>query len=302
MKPSPYVVTGATSRTGSVVANALLDAGLPVRVLGRSLDRLKPLAERGAEPLAVDPLDSRGLRRALAGAEAAYVMLQPNYIPDSPDFRGFQDRVVDALGAALDGSGVRRAVTLSSWGADKPSGNGPVAGLHHLEKRMEQVEGLSVVHLRAGYFMENTLGQIGVIHARGVAASPFRPEVEMPMVATRDIGAAAARLLMDGEFTGHAAREFQGQRDLSMAGATAVIGRSLGRPELAYEQDCLDRFRAELAAAGCAPNVVELMVEVVEAINSGWIRTLEPRSEDNTTPTSFEAFVQGQWLPRYGAQ
>ncbi len=61
-------------------------------------------------------------------------MVQPNYIPDSPDFPAHQRAIVDAMTAALASAGVRRVVALSSWGADKPAGTGPVVGLHHLEQ------------------------------------------------------------------------------------------------------------------------------------------------------------------------
>jgi hypothetical protein len=58
---------------------------------------------------------------------------------------------------------VAHAVTLSSVGADKPDKTGPVVGLRKMELRLAQVPRLNALHLRAGYFMENTLAQIGII-------------------------------------------------------------------------------------------------------------------------------------------
>jgi hypothetical protein len=51
-------------------------------------------------------------------------MMPPNIA--SPDFRAFQDRVTDAIAAALKSAGVSHLVTLSSIGADKPEKTGPV--------------------------------------------------------------------------------------------------------------------------------------------------------------------------------
>ncbi|NWD78720.1 epimerase, partial [Pseudomonas gingeri] len=44
-----YVITGATSRTGSQIARRLLAAGQPVRVIGRSAERLQGFVDLGAE-------------------------------------------------------------------------------------------------------------------------------------------------------------------------------------------------------------------------------------------------------------
>jgi len=244
-------------------------------------------------------MDEAGLTRALAGARAAYVMLQPNYIKDSRDFRTFQVRLVAAIGTAVERSGIGHVVSLSSWGADKADGTGPVAGLHELEQRFDRIEGLNVLHLRVGYFMENTLSQAETIRARGTAAGPFRPDVKMPMIATRDVGDAAAEALIALDFEGKQARELLGQRDLSMSEPAAVIGKAIGRPGLAYVQDSEERVRAELLAAGFSPNVVGLVLEVASLINSGHLRALEPRSARNTTATSFEAFVFEEFVPLF---
>ena len=90
-------------------------------------------------------------------------MMPPNIA--SPDYRGLQNRVVDAIATALRSADVTHVVTLSSIGADKTEKTGPVVGLHNLEQQLNGIEQLNVLHLRAGYFMENTLAQIGIIRS-----------------------------------------------------------------------------------------------------------------------------------------
>ena len=46
-----YAVIGATGNTGRVVAEDLLAAGQPVRVIGRTEDRLAPFVERARQQL-----------------------------------------------------------------------------------------------------------------------------------------------------------------------------------------------------------------------------------------------------------
>jgi hypothetical protein len=42
-----------------------------------------------------------------------------------------------------------------------------------------------------------------------------------------------------------------------------------------------------------------LMMEMVEALNSGHMRALEPRTPRNTTPTSYETFVAEEFVPAF---
>jgi uncharacterized protein YbjT (DUF2867 family) len=290
-----YVVTGATGNTGRVVANRLLDAGKKVRVISRNKNHLKPLVDRGAEPFVGELSDGDGLTSAFAGAEAVYAMIPPN--ATSGDYRAEQRRVAEAIAGALAQSAVKHAVALSSIGADKDTGTGPVAGLHEFEKRLSQIEGLNVVYLRAGYFMENTLGQPAAIRAMGKMAGPLRGDLKLPFIATQDIGAAAAELLLRLGFSGKQPRELLGQRDLSYDETAQIIGNAIGKPDLEYIQLSGEQMKPVLVQAGMSPNIAGLILEMSEALNSGHMRPLEPRSSQNTTPTSFETFVAEHFQP-----
>ena len=295
-----YVVTGATGNTGNVVAKALLSRGEKVRVIGRTAERLKALAAEGAEPFAADLTDTAGVTKAFAGAKAVYVMLPPN--PANSDYRSFQNRVTDAIVAALRSTGVTHAVTLSSIGADKPDKTGPVEGVHYLEQQLNCIDALNVLHLRAGYFMENTLAQIGIIQKMGMAVGPLRPDLKLPMVATRDIGEAAADVLLSLDFRQKQTRELLGQRDISMNEVAQSIGSAIGKPGLRYIQAPDEQVRPALVQLGMSSNVAGLILEMSAALNSGHMRALEQRSAKNTTPTSYETFVREEFLPRYGGE
>jgi hypothetical protein len=78
-----------------------------------------------------------------------------------------------------------------------------------METKLNQIKGLNVLHLRAGYFMENTLVQAGIIKNLGTMAGPIDAELRLPMIATKDIGAAAAEALLKLDFKGPQTRELQ---------------------------------------------------------------------------------------------
>ncbi len=295
-----YVILGATGNTGSVVANALLGKKKKVRVVGRDNQKLAAFTSRGAEAFTANVTDEKALNRAFAGAEAVYAMIPPDLTNEN--YRGFQSQASEAIATALEKEGVKHVVALSSFGADKPDKTGPIAGLHELESKLNSIKGLNVLHLRAGYFMENTLPQVGIIRSFGTMSGPVEAEVPLPMIATRDIGAAAAEALLKLDFKGKQTQELQGQRDLSYAEAAIIIGAVIGKPGLDYVRLPADQVVQAMTSMGVARNMAALIVEMANAINSGHVTTLEQRSEKNTTPTSYETFVREVFLPAYRGQ
>ena len=292
-----FVVAGATGNTGSVIAETLLSRGEKVRVIGRDANRLARFVKKGAEAAVVDVTDASGLTKAFRGARAVYALVPPNI--GGADIRGYQEAVSDALASAIDKASVSHAVILSSYGADKQAGTGPVVGLHNLEQKLNQIGGLNAVYLRAGYFMENLLPQVDVIRNFGIVGGPVAADVRLPMIATCDIGAAAADILLKLDFTGKQSRELLGQRDLDCREAASVIGKAIGKPDLAYLQLPAEQLKPALTQMGMSPNMADLLLEMAGALNSGHMKALEPRSARNTTPTSLEAFVAEEFVPRF---
>jgi uncharacterized protein YbjT (DUF2867 family) len=203
------------------------------------------------------------------------------------------------LASALGQASVTHAVVLSSVGADKAENTGPVVGLHNLEQKLNALAGLNAVYLRAGYFMENLLPQVGVIRNFGIVGGPLRADLPVSMIATRDIGTTCAEILQKRDFAGKQARELLGQRDLDYKQAASVIGKAIGKPDLAYVQLPPQQLKAALTQMGMSANMTELLLEMAEALNSGYMAALERRSAENTTPTSIETFVAEEFVPRF---
>ncbi|HMD20168.1 MAG TPA: NmrA family NAD(P)-binding protein [Alloacidobacterium sp.] len=288
-----YVILGASGNTGSVVADFLLSKGEKVRVVGRDAGRLQRFVDKGAETFTADLSDAAAITKAFSGARAAYLLLPPVKSRES------QARESDAIAKAVKESGLRYAVHLSSYGAQVPENTGPLVGLHASEEKLSAISGLNVLHLRAGYFMENNLAAIGMIHGMGLVGNALLPDVKLPMIATRDVGDYAAQRLLHLDFSGKQTRELLGERDLSMTEVTAVIARGIGKPDLRYQQLSYDQVQQALTDLGVPSKGAALYVEMYKAINEKVVVALEPRSPENTTSTSFESFVQDVFVAAY---
>lgn len=289
-----YVIVGATGNTGKVIAEALLKDSEKVRVIGRDAARLKPLTDRGAEAFISSLEDADAMTRAFTGATAVYTMVPPHYA--ATDLRAYQQQIGEALATALERARAPFVVNLSSLGAQQAQGVGPIAGLHDVEQRFNRLPESQVLHLRPGYFMENLLWNRDLIATQGINGTPLRGDLAIPMIATRDIAAAATERLRRRDFSGKNVQELLGQRDLTMTEATAIIGKTIGKSALPYVQFPYDAAEQAMLEMGMSADVVRNFIEMYRAFNEGLVTPMEIRSQANTTTTSFEAFA-----PVFGA-
>jgi uncharacterized protein YbjT (DUF2867 family) len=260
-----YVVAGVSGNTGRVVAETLLSQGKKVRVVVRDAAKGEAWQRRGAEVAIADLGDAAALGKALEGAEGAYLLVPPNVA--APNFRDYQRATSDAVAAAVRASRVPHVVLLSSIGAQHPSGTGPIAGLHHTEKVLSAIEGTCSTFLRAGYFMENLAGSLGML-GQGVLPSFFPAEVGIDMVATRDIGKLGAQLLVEGA-KATSVVDLAGPKR-SMNDAAAALTAITGKP-VAVQVFPLEAMVPTLTGMGLPVGIAELYREMTEAILSGLV-------------------------------
>jgi uncharacterized protein YbjT (DUF2867 family) len=281
-------VLGATGKTGHAVAERLLAAGIQVKAVARSADRLAALAKKGAQPLSADVTDAAAMTSALRGSDAAYLMIPSDYT--KPDLLGQYTRAGESIARAVQDSGIRRAVFLSSLGADQSSGTGPIVGVRAVEQRLRAIAGLNLLVLRPGYFYENNYGTLGLIKQQGINGGAIEPSVSMATIAAADIGTLAADALRSADFSGTSVRELLGPRDLTMPEVTRALGQAIGKPDLAYVRFPDDGYVEGLKSAGFAPDAARLFLEMAQAFNKGLVRPV-PGNQPVRGTTSFETFA-----------
>jgi uncharacterized protein YbjT (DUF2867 family) len=294
-------VMGANGNIGSKVVEQLRGKGHHVRALGRTAGKLAGAQAKGAEVLLGDAGNAAFLTEAFRGADGAFTLLPPN--PVSAHFLDDMRRTGEAIARAAADAGLKHLVALSSVGADRPSGTGPIAGLHAHEQRLRPLaaHGVNVLVLRPGYFFENTLAVLGLIKHQGINGSAMASDTALPMIATADIADAAARALDARDWTGFQVRELLGPRDYTQAEVTRIIGAAIGRPDLSYVRFPYADYAAALVQAGLSENVANLYAEMERALDDGIVRSVEGRSAANTTPTTFEQFAERVLAPAYAA-
>lgn len=285
-----YIITGATGNTGRRIAEALLAAGHPVKVIARHPEKLAALAEKGAVVATGDLGNAAFLTQTLTGATAAYLMLPPNF--GVQNWRAWMTEMVGVYAQAVRDSGIKKVVLLSSQGAHRTDGVGPVGGLGELENALKAIPGLDLLALRPGYFMENTYASVGMIKHMGINGGVQLADVRIPIVHTSDIAAVATQRLKDLNFTGFSYEFITGPADLTFTEMTAIIGNAIGKPDLPYVTFSPADGKAGMMQAGLSETIADGYVELAEGMNKGLMGEGYRRDAATQTGISFAWFVE----------
>jgi len=282
-----HAICGANGHIGAGLARTLIAGGARVRALGRDQ---KKLATLGAAERVFGSLDDpMYLTKAFAGATTVFLMIPPFYA--SGDYLGYARRTTEAMMTAITASPATHLVALSSVGAERGEGTGLIRGLHGLEERLTTL-GRNLLLLRPVYFLENHLGSIPVIKGMGAYGSALNPDLALPMIATADIAAHAARRLAALDFSGTVVQSLQGAKDYTLRQVAATLGKEIGKPELPCVQFPYADAQKAMLGMGFSANVAELFMEMVKGLNDGMIKPTVPRSADTTTPTTLGQFAK----------
>lgn len=179
-------VSGATGQQGGAVARELLAHGHRVRALTRKPGSPKALELKklGAEIIAADFRDTKGLVQSLRGAWGAFS------VQNSWD-GGVKAEVENGINFANAArkAGVDHFVYTSVGSADRNTGIPHFDSKRKIERHIAGLGFRSSVVLRPVFFMENWRSELFSDElAQGRVAIALRPETKLQMISLQDIG------------------------------------------------------------------------------------------------------------------
>jgi uncharacterized protein YbjT (DUF2867 family) len=280
-----FSIIGITGRVGGGAASRLLGLGKQVRAIVRDEAKGQVWASKGASVAVADMTDGDGLGRAIAGSEAVFVMLPPLFDP-SPGFPEAKG-LIDSLSVALRQSEAKRIVALSTIGAHVTRPN-LLNGLHLMEESFRQLP-MPVTFLRPGWFMENHAGDVSSAISAGITHSYLQPiEHAIPMIATKDIGALAATLLLES-WSGKRVVELAAKTRISSADIAATLIDILGKP-IKAEPVPRARWEEIFRAQGMKNSTPR--IQMIEGFNEGWIEFEGGFESSVKGPTSLKTVLE----------
>jgi uncharacterized protein YbjT (DUF2867 family) len=292
------VITAPTGNVGAAVTRSLLDAGEKPVLIARDPAKVKEFTDRGATVEQGSHSDADLLTEATRGAKALFVLTPGDM--QMTDVRAHYRTFAEAAATAVQANSIPHVVHLSSAGAELENGTGPVTGLYVAEQILDQAGIANLTHLRAAYFMENTMLQIPAVLQANSLFTTFPQGTRFPMVATSDIGARAATLLSKRDWTGTQVVELHGAGEVSYEEVAACLSEVLGR-KLSHVTIPSEQLVASLTGMGFSPVLADLFVEMSDALSEGRMAFHEQANEHNTTPTTYPEFAQQVYKPVFEA-
>lgn len=262
------IVTGSLGNTAKPLAQQLITEGHDVTVISSSEARKSEIESLGAKAAIGSITDVNFLVKAFEGADAVFAM--------TPPIIGETNIVENTVNAgknyaeAIARTGVKRLVMLSSVGADSPVENGPIKGLHHIEKLYNELENTSVTLLRAGYFYINFFNDIPLIKNAGIIGGNYPGNIDIPLVHPTDIAKAAAEELVKntaGKNIRYVVSDSRPPADFAK-----VLGAAVGNMELPWVEFTDEQSFEGMVQAGLPKEMAELYVEMGKGMRTGVVQ------------------------------
>ena len=274
------LLTGATGRVGSAAARALLNAGVPFRVLVRDETKLS-LTDHDIDVITGDLGDPQSVRRALEGVDRALIVMG-----NHPD----QAALERQFATLAEQAGVTHLVKISSMEAAEDAS--AVLPLNHYETEQHIVaSGMNWTFLRPNFYMQNMLMYAEAIKHGGSFALPLGAAVTA-MVDTEDVGQVAAAVLSEDGHAGHI-YELTGPNLMNFHEVADRLGGVIGY-NVRYDEQPPEDFRATLerfiASRWQLDAVCELFAEI--AAGSLAYRTETVQELLGRAPTPIESFAR----------
>lgn len=235
-------VVGATGRVGAKLTEKLLASGHSVKALSRGGSALDALVAKGAEPF-IGSFDTGAgeLNRFFEDADAAFLMVKT--IWGSEDLHGHYPTVALRFFDALRDSPVKLAVNLTGMGSEVSGNTGHFQGFYMLDQILNRLRAVKLVHLQAGWFMQDLAGWVHSIAQHDSIGWSLDPNVKTPWVSIQEIADLAAKEF-DTPTDQHRSVKQLGI-DYTMTEIAVIISRALDR-EVGYR--FIDRNGREVEA------------------------------------------------------
>jgi uncharacterized protein YbjT (DUF2867 family) len=281
------VITTPTGQIGRRILDHVLDSEEPIRVIVRDPSRLSPQVRGRVEVVQGSTDDIDVVAEAFAGADCVFWLVPPN--PRAESIQGHILDFVRPVCAAINSQGVKRVVGVSSLGRGMAKNAGQISAIFAMDDLIEST-GVSYRSLCPPGFMENMLWQVEPIKRQGTFFSPISGDRKLPTCATRDIAAAAAKLLLDDAWSGQDSVPVLGPEDLSHDDMAQIMSEVLQRP-VRFQQVPGEAYKATLLQHGMSEAWAQGLIAMAAAVDQGSYNA-EPRTPQSTTPTSFRRWCE----------
>jgi uncharacterized protein YbjT (DUF2867 family) len=264
------IVTGSLGHISQPLTKELVQKGHQVTVISSKPDKQSAITDLGATPAIGSLEDVPFLTQTFTGADAVYVMIPPpptSYFDHSVDLPIYIGRIAENYAKAIQQSGVKRIVHLSSIGAHLEKGTGLILEHRQAEHTLGDIPGIDITYMRPTSFHYNLLAFIPLIKSTGIISSNYGGEDMVVWVAPVDIAAAIADEIVT-PVKGKKVR-YVGSDELTCNEVASILGTAIGKPDLKWITIPNEDMQSRLETIGMNPSIAAGLVEMQSSIHDG---------------------------------
>lgn len=262
------IVTGSLGNIGKPLTTELVEKGHTVTAISSNPEKQKDIEDLGAIAAIGSLEDINFLLSTFTGADAVFAMVPPNYT--APDPREFYRKIGRNYAQAIERSGVKRVVHLSSYGAHLDHGTGFILGSHDVEGILNGLSDVAVTHLRPTYFYYNLYNYVEMIKGQGFIGANYGGDDKIVMVDPRDIAAAAASEIETPE-NGRKV-QYVASDEHTADEIAHILGVAIGKLDLKWVTFTDEQMQGAMEEKGIPSHIAAKWVELGSSIHSGVLR------------------------------
>jgi uncharacterized protein YbjT (DUF2867 family) len=261
-------ITGSLGHISLPLTKELVQKGHEVTVISRKPEKQKDIEALGAKAVIGSMEDAHFLISAFTGADSVYTMITAtDYFNPDFDLIAYCRMVANNYAQAIQQSGVKRVVHLSSIGAHLDKGSGLILLHHNAEVILNHLSHVNITFMRPAGFYYNLYGFVPMIKKEGLIASNYGAEENLIWVSPIDIAAAVAEELT---IPGVARKiRYVASDELTGNETAAILGAAIGKPDLKWIIIPNEQIQRSLEAVGMNPRIAAGMVEMFASQHSG---------------------------------
>jgi len=257
-------ITGSLGHIGKPLTKELIQQGNTVTVISSKAERQKEIETLGAKAAIGTMEDVDFLTEAFTGADVVYVMEtlgEGFFFNQNLDYMTAITNIGKNYKQAIEQSGVKKVIHLSSIGAHTDKGNGMLAFHYHVENILNQLpSGVSIKFMRPVGFYYNMFAFMPTIKSQGIIVSNYGGDEKEPWASPLDIATVIAKEI-ENPFTGRTIR-YIASDEISPNEVATILGEAIGKPDLKWVVVSDEQVLNGMIAAGMNPQIAKGLMEM----------------------------------------
>ena len=258
------VLTGSLGHISKPLAQILIQKGHSVTVISSKEERRKDIEMLGAKAAIGTMEDVDFLTNTFRGANIVYLMealAAGSFFDKHLEYNDAITKIARNYKQAIQQSGVKCVVSLSSIGAHTDKGNGILASAYNVENILKELpEDVSIKFMRPVGFYYNMFAFIPTIKKQDAIIQNYGGDKKEPWVSPLDIAAVIAEE-MEKPFSGRHIR-YIASDEISPNETAKILGEAIGKPDLKWQEIPDDQILKGMLAAGMNTEIAKGLVEM----------------------------------------